>query len=172
MNVTDVRIERVPADDPRVTPVIAVHVATMDASTPDPTACHRLDLSGLLAANVVFFGAFAASDDASEADAADTALGICAYAHFPDPAGDWGEVKSMHVLAEHRGRGIAGRILDAVEQAARENGATVLRLETGADFDAAIGLYTARGFEPTGPFGSYPDHPFSRFFEKRLGPSG
>lgn len=145
-------------DDPRVVPVIETHVRLMDASTDDPEACHRLDLSGLLAPHITFFGAF------DEGDATAGAIGIGAYAHF----GDWGEVKSMHVLSAHRGRGVSRTILDTIEETARRRGAGVLRLETGAGFDAAIGLYRSAGFVPCGPFGGYPDHPTSRFFEKPL----
>lgn len=151
-------VAEVRADDPRVVPVIEAHVRLMDETTADPTACHRLDLSGLLAPHVTFFGAF---------DGAAT-VGIGAYAHVADAAGAWGEVKSMHVPAEHRGKGISRLLLDTIEAEARAQGATVLRLETGADFTAAIGLYTSAGFEPCGPFGSYPEHPLSRFFAKRL----
>lgn len=150
-------------DDPRVVPVIEAHVGLMDASTADPDACHRLDLTGLLARHITFFAAF---DDAL-ADGA-PAVGIGAYAHFSGDDGEWGEVKSMHVLATHRGQGISRLVLDAIEAAAREHRADVLRLETGADFAAAIGLYESVGFTPCGPFGGYPDHPFSRFYEKRL----
>lgn len=149
-------IERVRADDPRIVPVIERHVRLMDASTADPDACHRLDLAGLLAPHITFFGGFAP-------DAA-CAVGIGAYAHF----GDWGEVKSMHVVDEYRGRGISKLVLDAIEQAAREQGAATLRLETGATFAAALALYERAGFEPCGPFGEYSEHPFSRFLQKAL----
>ncbi|HWL42362.1 MAG TPA: GNAT family N-acetyltransferase [Ilumatobacter sp.] len=147
-------VEPVPADDPRVVPIIEAHVGLMDATTADPDACHRLDLSGLLAPHITFFGAFDRG----------TAIGIGAYAHF----GEWGEVKSMHVLAAARGNGVARRILDAIEARARELSADVIRLETGAAFDAAIALYRSAGFTPCGAFGGYPDHPLSRFFEKTL----
>lgn len=153
-----VAVVQVRADDPRVVPIIERHVQLMDDSTGDPDACHRLDLSGLLMPHISFFGAFADGQ----------AVGIGAYAHFSDGEGEWGEVKSMHVLAEHRGKGWSRRLLDVIEATARDRGATSLRLETGADFAAAIGLYTAAGFVPRGPFGGYPEHPFSRFFEKLL----
>ena len=152
-----INIERVRADDPRVVPVIERHVRLMDDSTDDPEACHRLDLSGLLAPHITFFGGFAR-------DADECAVGIGAYAHF----GDWGEVKSMHVVDEYRGRGISKLVLDAIEQAAREQGASRLLLETGATFAAALALYERSGFEPCGPFGDYRDHPFSRFLQKVL----
>jgi putative acetyltransferase len=150
-------IERVLADDPRVVPLIERHVRLMDDSTEDPDACHRLDLSGLLAPHITCFAGFAP-------DAGHLAVGIGAYAHF----GDWGEVKSMHVAAEHRGRGISRLVLDAIEQAAREQGASILKLETGATFEAALALYERSGFEPCDRFGEYPDHPFSRFMQKAL----
>lgn len=152
-----INIERVRADDPRIVPVIERHVRLMDESTDDADACHRLDLSGLLAPHITFFGGFA-PDDAARA------VGIGAYAHF----GEWGEVKSMHVVDEYRGRGISKLVLDAIEQAAREQGAATLRLETGATFTAALALYERAGFEPCGPFGDYAEHPFSRFLQKAL----
>ena len=148
-------------DDPRVVPIIETHVGLMDATTADPDACHRLDLTGLLAPHITFF---AACDGAPDGPV----LGIGGYAHFTDADGPWGEVKSMHVLAEHRGKGISKLVLDAIEATAREHGAAVLRLETGYDFTAAIALYEAAGFMPRGAFGSYPDHPLSRFYEKPL----
>ena len=152
-----ISIERVRADDPRVVPVIERHVRSMDDATDDPDACHRLDLSGLLAPHITFFGGFAP-------EAGDRAVGIGAYAHF----GDWGEVKSMHVVDEYRGRGISKLVLDAIEGAARAQGASRLLLETGATFEAALALYERSGFERCGPFGDYPDHPFSRFLHKAL----
>lgn len=153
-----IAVERVRADDPRVVPVIETHVRLMDATTADPDACHRLELGALLADHITFFAAL-------EADAV---VGIGAYSHNADADGVWGEVKSMHVVADARGRGVSRLILDAIEGAARARGADVLRLETGYDFAAAIGLYTSAGFVPCGAFGGYPDHPLSRFFEKPL----
>jgi putative acetyltransferase len=163
----EVVVARVPPDDPRVVPVIETHVAQMDDGTTPREACHRLDLSGLLEPSITFFGAFAGDP----ADPAAEVVGIGAFAdRTDDPAAaePWGEVKSMHVLAAHRGRGIAQQVLDAIETAAAERGATVLRLETGASFAAAIGLYERSGFARCGAFGDYPDHPASYFMEKRL----
>jgi putative acetyltransferase len=110
-----------------------------------------------MAPHVMFFAGFAA-------DAGEGAVAIGAYAHF----GDWGEVKSMHVVDEYRGKGISKLVLDAIEDTAREQGAATLRLETGATFTAALALYERSGFAPCGPFGGYPDHPFSRFLHKLL----
>lgn len=149
-------VVRVAAGDARVVGLIETHVRLMDASTTDPDACHRLGVSGLSADHITVFGAFL--DDAHDA------VGIGAYAHF----GEWGEVKSMHVRADRRGLGISRQVLAAIEAAACERGARILRLETGADFHAAIGLYESAGFAACDAFGGYPAHPFSRFFAKRL----
>jgi putative acetyltransferase len=78
------------------------------------------------------------------------------------------EIKRMFVLPQARGRGVGRRILRQLEDAARAEGVTVIRLETGIHQPEAIGLYRASGFVDIGPFGSYVADPLSRFMEKRL----
>ncbi|HUF97160.1 MAG TPA: GNAT family N-acetyltransferase [Ilumatobacter sp.] len=155
-----VTVVEVRPDDERVTPVIAVHVASMDSDTDTPPeACHRLDLAGLLDPSITFFAAF----DRDGGDGSSDAIGIGAFAHR---APDWGEVKSMHVLATHRGRGISRLILDAIEATARGKGVSALRLETSRAFTSAIALYERSGYRPCPAFGGYVDHPISLFMEK------
>jgi putative acetyltransferase len=79
-----------------------------------------------------------------------------------------GEVKRMFVRDSDRGRGIARRLLEALEARARELGYRVLRLETGDRQPEAIALYKSVGFQPIDPFGRYVGNPYSRCFEKRL----
>jgi putative acetyltransferase len=83
-------------------------------------------------------------------------------------APDVGEVKRMFVLPEFRGRGIARRILSALESRGRELGYSALQLETGTHQPEAIGLYKAAGYAEIPRFGAYADNPFSVCFEKRL----
>ena len=78
------------------------------------------------------------------------------------------EVKRMFVLPQFRGRGIARRILEALESRARELGHTLVRLETGEGQPEAIGLYKSAGYREIAGFGEYVDNPFSVCFEKRL----
>ena len=79
-----------------------------------------------------------------------------------------GELKRMFVLPEFRGRGIAKRILRALESRACELGHSIVRLETGAGQPEAIGLYKSAGYREIGGFGEYSGNPFSICFEKRL----
>ena len=81
------------------------------------------------------------------------------------------EVKRMYVVPAARGRGVARAVLAALENAARERGWTVLRLETGPLQPEAIGLYGGAGYVRIGPFGGYagdPDAADSLFFERVL----
>ncbi|SRR5213594_4189118 len=78
------------------------------------------------------------------------------------------EVKRMFVIPQFRGRGIARRILEALESRARELGHALVRLETGEGQPEAIGLYKSAGYREITGFGEYADNPFSVCFEKRL----
>lgn len=67
------------------------------------------------------------------------------------------ELKSMHTAAGWRGRGIGTAMIVGLVQAAAEDGATDVVLETGnmAAFDGARALYRRFGFEECEPFGPY-----------------
>jgi putative acetyltransferase len=78
------------------------------------------------------------------------------------------EVKRMFVLPDFRRRGIARRILEALESRARELRYTSVLLETGIGQPEAIGLYKSAGYHEIAGFGEYAGSPFSVCFEKRL----
>ena len=78
------------------------------------------------------------------------------------------EVRRMYVAPGARGRGLARRMLAALEQEARGLGYTVVRLETGEQQPEAIGLYSAAGYGRIGRYGPYVDDERSVCFEKRL----
>ncbi|MBT0959511.1 GNAT family N-acetyltransferase [Alphaproteobacteria bacterium KMM 3653] len=80
----------------------------------------------------------------------------------------YGEVKSMFVTSAARGTGLGGRLLEQVEQEARNQGLPLLRLETGNLLKEAHRLYHRHGFTECGPFGDYPDAGSSIFMEKPL----
>jgi GNAT superfamily N-acetyltransferase len=82
--------------------------------------------------------------------------------------GDAAEIKRMYVVPDGRGRGLAGRILRALEDHARSLGARRLVLETGARQPEAIAVYTRAGFVPIPRFGKYTDAPASLCFGKSL----
>jgi putative acetyltransferase len=75
------------------------------------------------------------------------------------------EIKSMHVLAEARGRGLSRQMLAHLMNEARAAGFTRLSLETGVQpgFAAARGLYARAGFVTCGPFEGYGPDPNSVF---------
>lgn len=82
--------------------------------------------------------------------------------------GACGEIKRLFTRDGARGRGVGRALMAAAERAARRDGKTFLRLETGPQLRAAVGLYTALGYHPRGPFGAYAAHPQSLFMEKPL----
>ena len=127
--------------------------ALMEASFP-PEENFFLDLDALADPSVTLF--------AAESDG--QVLGVAALARKEGYA----ELKSMFVVPEARGLGIARRLLSRVEATAAAEGIPVLRLETGDRLAAAVQLYSRAGFHETGPFGDYPETGSSLFFEKAL----
>ena len=81
-----------------------------------------------------------------------------------------GELKSMHTLAEARGKGVAQRILDRLITEAEAMGYTRLSLETGSEapFRPAQRLYAKAGFVECPPFGDYVEVPLSLFMTRTL----
>ena len=76
------------------------------------------------------------------------------------------EIKRMYVAPEARGRGVAGTLLAALEDAARDLGYARARLDTGPEQPHAEQLYRAAGYEEIGNFN---DNPVASFWgEKRL----
>jgi GNAT superfamily N-acetyltransferase len=78
------------------------------------------------------------------------------------------EIKRMLVVEAARGLGFGRRLAEALEEAARELGATRLVLETGIRQPEAIGLYESAGFERIEPFGEYVGSAFSVCMAKAL----
>jgi putative acetyltransferase len=80
------------------------------------------------------------------------------------------EIKRMFVRAVARGNGVGRRLLEALEDAARQRNVDRVSLETGIKQPEAIGLYRASGYRDCPPFGTYRDDPLSLFMTKRLRP--
>jgi len=77
------------------------------------------------------------------------------------------ELTKVFTRPEHRGRGVATRLLDAAEGACRANGVDVVRLDTRAELAEACALYERRGYERVDPFN---DEPYSdRWYAKQVG---
>jgi putative acetyltransferase len=116
---------------------------------------HHMPLDALRASNVRFLVA---------RDASGRAVGTGALALN----GAWAELKAMWVVPEARGLGVSKSILAALEAQARSEGVRALRLETGVNNQAALGLYARAGFARCDPFGDYRADPLSVFMEKDL----
>jgi len=78
------------------------------------------------------------------------------------------EVKRMYVLPPHRGKGIAGIVLNELEQWAKELGYLKCVLETGINQPEALALYNKSGFKRIPNYGQYANVPSSFCFEKDL----
>ncbi|MGK5729086.1 GNAT family N-acetyltransferase [Streptomyces sp. URMC 124] len=84
------------------------------------------------------------------------------------------ELKRMYVVPEARGRGLARRILAALEDSAREAGRIRMVLETGDKQPEAISLYVSSGYAAVPEaekFGLYRGYASSRCFTKPLVPA-
>ncbi|MFF5716461.1 GNAT family N-acetyltransferase [Streptomyces buecherae] len=80
------------------------------------------------------------------------------------------ELKRMYVVPAARGRGLARRILAALEADARAAGRTRMVLESGTEQPEALTLYASCAYVPHEPkFGLYRFHDESRCFVKPLG---
>ncbi|MCR8726072.1 GNAT family N-acetyltransferase [Frigidibacter sp. ROC022] len=126
------------------------HTDEMHADTP-PESIHMLPASALAAPGISFFVA----RDGEGTPVAMGALKRLDVVHA--------EIKSMHVLAEHRGKGLARLMLMRLIDEARAAGFTRVSLETGSQesFKPARALYLRSGFTECGPFASYTHDPNS-----------
>ncbi len=66
-------------------------------------------------------------------------------------APDEAHIRMLGVSPEHRGRGIARRLMLTCIDTARAHGKGVMTLDTDSNMTAAMQLYTELGFQPTGP---------------------
>ena len=81
------------------------------------------------------------------------------------------EIKRMYVRADARRRGIARRILEALERSASESGRSRMVLETGTAQPEAIAMYETAGYTPMPErYGRYADEPSSLYYSKELPP--
>ena len=132
------------------------HTADMHAETP-PESIYMMDKGALAAPGIRFF--------VLREDGVPLAMGAIKRIDATHA-----EIKSMHVLAEARGRGLSKRMLDQLLAEAGKDGFNRLSLETGiqSTFIAARALYARAGFAECGPFGDYTLDPNSVYMTKVL----
>jgi putative acetyltransferase len=135
------------------------HTEAMHADTP-PESIHMLPASALAAPGIVFLVMRSGGRP----------VGMGAIKRIDD---GHAEIKSMHVLSELRGRGLARLMLDSLVAESRAQGFRRLSLETGAQdsFAAARGLYLKAGFSECPPFEGYVLDPNSVFMTREITPA-
>ena len=115
---------------------------------------HLLDIETLRQPEMWFFAAFV--------DGEVMGCGGC-WLHE-----DYAEIKRVYVNPKARGLGLAKKLMQRIEDEARNGGRMIARLETGIHQPEALGLYRAIGYVDRGPFGEYRQDPNSVFMEKAL----
>ncbi|MFE7315407.1 GNAT family N-acetyltransferase [Streptomyces sp. NPDC057555] len=78
------------------------------------------------------------------------------------------EIKRMFVVPQSRGRGLARRILAALEADAQAAGRRRMVLETGTEQPEALSLYASSGYALVEKFGYYRTYESSRCMAKPL----
>jgi putative acetyltransferase len=146
------RIELDDVSRPEVVALVEYHLRSMHEISP-PDSVFALDLSGLKHPSVTFWTVWDGDD----------LLGMGGLKQLD---AEYGEIKSMRTAPSALRRGVARVMLDHILQEARARDYRRLSLETGsnAPFAPAWALYERAGFAPCGPFGSYKDIRFSRYF--------
>lgn len=118
---------------------------------------HLVDYTELRADNAIFLGAYLG----------DQAIGCVAVIFYQHDC-EYGEIKRLFVLPEHRDLKLGRRLMAAIEKATTDAGKQVMRLETGIHQPASIHLYKSLGYLERGPYGDYQEDPLSVFMEKLL----
>jgi putative acetyltransferase len=136
--------------------LVARHLVGMHASSPAESV-FALDVDGLTSPAVTFFSGWRG----------DHLVAIGALKSLDE---ENGELKSMRVADTHLGTGAGRAMLRHLIGEARARGMRTLWLETGStdDFQPALRLYASEGFTECGPFGDYPENPFSVFMTLTL----
>lgn len=146
-------VERTDPRHPQAATLLKQSHALMERLFP-PEDNFYLDINDLVAPNIHFFTAREEED----------ILGTGALMIKET----YGEIKSMFVSEQARGKGVAAALLRQIEDTAREKGVSLLKLETGNVLHAAHRLYARHGFTECSVFGEYQTGKSSLFMEKSL----
>jgi putative acetyltransferase len=132
-----------------------------------PEDNHYLSLDALRGPDIRFFiaeGPEREEDDETESERERIVVGCGALAIRDG----YGELKSMYITPGSRRRGVAQNILTRLEEEAKAEGLSLVRLETGNLLRDALSLYRKMGFVDREAFGDYTANETSVFMEKRL----
>jgi GNAT superfamily N-acetyltransferase len=133
-----VKIEPVSAGSVEARVLVALYVDEIAAAFPDgfdPAASVSADPDELTPPRGIFL--VVRADDGNPVG--------CGAVKLLDP--QTAEIKRMWLAPEARGQGLGTKLLDALEAAARDLGATQGRLDTRDVLDAAMTLYRKAGWE-------------------------
>jgi GNAT superfamily N-acetyltransferase len=89
--------------------------------------------------------------------------GIGGVRHLDTPVA---EVKSMYVVPEFRGAGVAGRLIRELEGIARDRGCRATRLDTSDYLTPAVALYRSAGYHEVPDYNRNPKA--NLWFEREL----
>ena len=78
------------------------------------------------------------------------------------------EVKRVFIKREYRGKGISKKLMELLEERARNKGYKYLILESGEPLVAAMSLYRKIGYKVIPNYGQYKDMPDSVCMKKEL----
>lgn len=137
--------------------LIALHLQGMHAASP-PGTVFALDLSGLKMPEVTVWTVWRGEE-------------IAAIGALKMLSPHQAELKSMRTHPDFLRQGAAAHLLDHILTEASRRGLARISLETGngPDFEAALTLYTKRGFVAGEAFADYEPSPFNQFFHLSLG---
>ena len=136
---------------PGVAQLVTTHLEGARSHTP-PESAHALEVDELRSSDIAFWTAW---DDSL----------LVGCGALKELTKRHGEIKSMHTVGSHRGRGVGARLLAHIIEEARQRGYERLSLETGSmeAFAAARALYARSGFHYCKPFANYSEDPNSVF---------
>jgi putative acetyltransferase len=146
-----VHIDEVGPDDPRLRPLIAELRAELDALYPED----------------IEFDHPVVKQEARFLLATASGVPVACCAVQPLDGGDC-ELKRMYVVPAMRCKGIAGRLMDRVEELAAGLGASRVKLETGVRQPGAIRVYERAGYRPIPTYPPYHLWNMSRCYAKAL----
>ena len=139
-------------------PLVEAHFVHSETAGPAESN-HTMDAAALAGPGIRFRALYEA----------DKPVGCGALKALPDGTA---EVKSVHILAAVRGRGLARMMMIHLADLARTGG--ILVLETGSahlpEYDAARRLYESLGYSYCGPIFGYEADPNSAFMRLALEP--
>lgn len=149
------QVRSVPADAPEVDALLDAYLDEREATFPSAQGSYtrkRTPAAEFVAPD----GTFALAVDTADGTA--VPVGCGGLRRIADDGDDVRfEVKHVYVTPHGRGRGVATALMDALEQAARDLGATSVVLDTNDSLVAAGAMYRSRGYQRVEPFNENPN---------------